>query len=301
MKRKLTISIGIPAYNEEANIKRLLRKLLVQKAGCYILKEIIVVSDGSTDQTVNEVKSLKRKIIKIITHKKRRGQAYSQGIVFNNAISDVIVLLNADVLPANLSLLKNIAQAFSKNKINGVLAGKVTPLQANNFIESVINHSVQFKTELFENIRGGHNLFLCHGRIRAFSKKFVKLFKWENLLNEDAFSYLVSVRDGYDFVYEPKVEVFYRSPETLTDHLRQSQRFLVSKHELEPFFESKLLSNEYRIPLILFVRLLFWYLIKNPLLTILYGLLSIYSLIINRFSREYSYLFEPSKSSKKLV
>ena len=52
MRKKLTVTIGIPAYNEEANVRNLLVSLLAQKETNFKLQEIIVVSDGSTDKTV---------------------------------------------------------------------------------------------------------------------------------------------------------------------------------------------------------------------------------------------------------
>ena len=51
MNKKLTVSVGIPAYDEEANIKSLLEAILQQRQENFILKSIIVVSDGSTDRT----------------------------------------------------------------------------------------------------------------------------------------------------------------------------------------------------------------------------------------------------------
>jgi len=51
MKKLITVSIGIPAYNEEANIGKLLSSLIKQKEAGFIIKEIIVVSDQSTDKT----------------------------------------------------------------------------------------------------------------------------------------------------------------------------------------------------------------------------------------------------------
>ena len=50
-----SITIGIPAYNEEANIKYLLKLLLNQKIKNAAIHEVIVVSDGSTDGTVLQV------------------------------------------------------------------------------------------------------------------------------------------------------------------------------------------------------------------------------------------------------
>lgn len=48
--KKLSVSVGIPAYNEEQNIASLIFGILKQKVNNITLKEIIVISDGSTDK-----------------------------------------------------------------------------------------------------------------------------------------------------------------------------------------------------------------------------------------------------------
>src|SRR3989344_8939516 len=72
------VSIGIPAYNEEANIKNLLTALLAQKQENFELLEIIVISDGSDDNTVEQAKSLASEKISVIDGKDRKGQAQRQ-------------------------------------------------------------------------------------------------------------------------------------------------------------------------------------------------------------------------------
>ena len=77
---KSTLTIGIPAYNEEANIGLLLNDITLQKNRNYILKEIIVVSDGSTDSTVKKVEQASIQSIKLIINKKRTGLANVQNL-----------------------------------------------------------------------------------------------------------------------------------------------------------------------------------------------------------------------------
>lgn len=56
--KKLTVTIGIPAYNEEQNIGHLLVNIFNQSTSIAILDEIIIVSDGSTDNTIKAIKKI---------------------------------------------------------------------------------------------------------------------------------------------------------------------------------------------------------------------------------------------------
>ena len=55
-KRIYTLSIIVPAYNEEKTIAELLQRVLDANLGENIEKEIIVVNDCSTDSTESCVK-----------------------------------------------------------------------------------------------------------------------------------------------------------------------------------------------------------------------------------------------------
>ena len=58
-----TLSIGIMAYNEEANIGRLLSSLLDQNLTQANLTEIFVVASGCTDRTEKIVDIYKKEIL----------------------------------------------------------------------------------------------------------------------------------------------------------------------------------------------------------------------------------------------
>ena len=63
---KITLSIGIPAYNEQANIRNLLDSIFMQKRDRFEISEVIVLSDASSDQTNNIVKNYSNQIVEII-------------------------------------------------------------------------------------------------------------------------------------------------------------------------------------------------------------------------------------------
>ena len=73
MKKEL--SIVIPAYNEEENIKEVLKKLKSHLSQTSLIYEIIVVNDGSTDQTKSILE--KESDIKLINQPYNKGYGSS--------------------------------------------------------------------------------------------------------------------------------------------------------------------------------------------------------------------------------
>src|SRR5690242_15451877 len=74
---QLSCSIGIMAYNEEANIAHLLKALLAQQTVHCDIKEIIVLASGCKDNTEGIVRAFchQHPHIKLIVQPRREGKA----------------------------------------------------------------------------------------------------------------------------------------------------------------------------------------------------------------------------------
>lgn len=91
---RLPISIVIPAFNEEGAITETINEIkkICQKAEIY-LYEIIVVNDGSTDQTEEKLKTTD---VKVINHPHNIGYGRSLKDGIKAAQYDTIVITDAD-------------------------------------------------------------------------------------------------------------------------------------------------------------------------------------------------------------
>lgn len=247
INKQYSITVGIPAYNESANIVALLKNLLHQKLNNFVLEKIIVISDASDDNTVVMAKSISDSRISIISGKKRQGQAFRQNQLFAHATSDIVVLLNADIMPTSPRFLEELCKPLLSHEHIGLVGAKVVPLSLDNsLVGKVLDWHHLWKNDLFENINAGDNVYLCHGRARAFSKKLYRKLRWPSIAGEDAYSYMQAKRFGFEFAYAPKACVWYTSPQTLADHIRQSARFLHSKQSKTTHAKQEV--NWYHIP-----------------------------------------------------
>lgn len=92
MEKELFFSIVIPAYNRAHMIKQTLESTFLQTYPNY---EIIVVDDGSTDNTEAVVKSINN--TKVVYHKKiNEERAVARNVGFNLAKGDYVTLLDSD-------------------------------------------------------------------------------------------------------------------------------------------------------------------------------------------------------------
>ncbi len=125
--KKHTISIVMPVYNGETTIKKTLESLVGQLAE---FREIIVVNDGSTDNSVKILEDfLKNKAeYKLINHQKSLGLASSYNDGIKNSQGELIVTLHQDVLLEKDSLQKLI-KPFWDDKVVATGHNVIHPLE----------------------------------------------------------------------------------------------------------------------------------------------------------------------------
>lgn len=103
----MKISVVIPAYNEEKNIRAVLKHVFDQKVAPY---EVIVVDNNCVDKTAEIAREMGAKVI----HEKVQGLTPARNAGFNAAKGDVIARTDADTqVPRNW--LEKIDKAFSKD------------------------------------------------------------------------------------------------------------------------------------------------------------------------------------------
>ncbi len=298
---KTTVSIGIPAYNEALNIRKLILALLSQRMERIEIKELLIVDDHSTDTTVAEISSIIDPRIRLIKHEKRGGITIGQNQIVAEATGDILVLLDADILPQDEHFLEELCRPLIEDEAIGLVGAQVIAAPAKNFLEKVLATSNELKTEIYTRINNGHTIYLCHGRARAFSKQLYSMIRWPNAFAEDQYCYLFARRHGFNFAYAPQAAVIFRSPSVLSDHFKQSLRFINGHRRMLREFNDPTAPREYRIPLNASTPVVFRFLASKPITTIWYLGIMVITRVASVFvSLDNTSSFEPASSSKKI-
>ncbi len=88
----MKLSVIVPVYNEEPTVKKVLSSLIKVKE----VKEVIVVDDGSTDNTAKEIKKVKSKKINYFK-KKNGGKGSAVRLGLSKVTGDYTLIQDADL------------------------------------------------------------------------------------------------------------------------------------------------------------------------------------------------------------
>src|SRR5258708_4851444 len=108
--KKITVTVAIPAYNEDENINTIIVSLFSQSVKQIFLKDIVIYTDGSTDQTVNSIKKLQKQFPKLQLRegKANKGKLYRLNEIFRDNTADILVVLDADIGLNGKHFLENL-------------------------------------------------------------------------------------------------------------------------------------------------------------------------------------------------
>ncbi len=124
------VSVVIPAYNEEKTIAGTVsayREFLSQNVDSF---EIIVVNDGSTDNTLARLKDLKQ--VEVISYNKNRGKGYAVKRGVLRAKGDYVFFTDADGSYAPGNILQGISAL--ENGASGVVGERKERKEGYSFI-----------------------------------------------------------------------------------------------------------------------------------------------------------------------
>lgn len=247
----LPISLGITAYNEENNIGQLLQRVLEQRLLLADLREIWVVSSGSTDRTEAIVREYERldPRVKLLVQKEREGKASAINLFIQHATQPVLVLSSADLQP-DYEALEALVAPFADPEM-GMTGAHPVPVNDPQVFMGFAAHLLWgLHHEL--NMAGGFKA----GEMVAFRKVFERI-PHHTAVDEASVEPIIRGQ-GYLVQYVPQAIVYNKGPETVSDFLRQRRRIFAGHLDVQQMLGYAVSTMRGSTVLKLFVRHLDW-------------------------------------------
>ncbi len=212
----LTASVGVMAYNEERNVGKLLGALVDQKLENVDIRQIIVVSSGSTDRTDEIVAdwSGRDPRIRLVRQESREGKASAINLFLESADADLFILESGDTLPAP-DCVERLLAPFSDDGV-GMTGARPVPVDDPGLFMGFVVHMLW---------RLHHRLALKTpklGEMVAF-RSFVRAIPAETAVDEASIEAIV-VERGKTLRYVPDATVYNKGADTVGDFLKQRRR-----------------------------------------------------------------------------
>lgn len=293
------VTIGIPAYNEAANIAYLLKDIFRQLTPGFELARVIVISDGSDDDTVMEACRITDPRLMVIEDHERHGQAPRQNEIIALTQTDILVLLNADIALEGEHFLAELVRPLVQGE-SDFTSSRVLELEPQGPVGRALSASEECKRWVIERWKSGANVFTCSGRARAFGRKMYERLVFTESVGEDMYSYFWGITQEFRYAYVPRAVAFMKLPETLQDFFRQSVRFVQSKQLFGKSFGNDFVRRECALPkwMLLEACILTW--CRRPIDMTVYLILFVLARCQYFSGQRMQNLWEVSATSKKL-
>ena len=220
------ITIVVPAYNEGMNIQAAIHSLLEIDYPNY---EVVVVDDGSTDDTyerAREMVNVTDKCVITVLTKANGGKANALNTGMARAKGDFILNMDGDT-KLSPNALRDCIRHFDDPRI-GAVAGNVkvvnrdnviTRVQALEYVEGLaLTRKAQSYTRVVNIIPGPLGMFrksaLC--QVRGYD---------DDTFAEDCDLTLKLLFKGWHIIYEPRAIAWVESPSHMIDLLKQRYRW----------------------------------------------------------------------------
>ena len=223
-----SVSIVVAAYNEEKTIARRVRELCGLIRAANLPAEMIVVSDGSTDQTAQIARQQESDFLRVIEQTANMGKAAALNAGVAGAKGDIIIFGDSRQRWAD-DVLEKLLRNFSDASV-GAVGGQLICESAPGVMAGV---GLYWKYEkwLRKQESAVHSTVGLSGSISAVRRElFTPLPEGINL--DDVCWPMHVTRSGFRVVHEEEAIAFDRLPERARDEFRRKVRTLSGNFQL---------------------------------------------------------------------
>lgn len=301
--KKITVTVGIPAYNEEQNIEAFLRSIIAQKLQRVVLKKIFVYSDASSDRTNTIINKLTKTypIITLIKGTARKGKYFRVNELFHRNTSDILIILDADIALDGNFFIETLATALDADPeaLLGVAHNILLP--SDGFIARILYAHFSLwdfirtsspRIDIAENY---------YGSATAYRKSFTSSVNIPSSISDPHFFIFLSAKKRNGFRYYMQAKILQYPPSTISDMKKLLNRSIGKRDKtLEKMFGKQLIQESLFIPTRAKIIGVWKCFLWNPLYTPLAILISFYlGRMVHPKNVDNSPLWEINKSTKK--
>ena len=226
MRRKATVTIVLPVYNEEKNIENILEAISKQRHSTYLLKKILIHSDSSTDNTNSIIKRLQQKypIIELKAHKQRKGKVHWMKTSYQANTSDILVTLDADIGLVGSNFLDTlIAPLLSDASAQLVVAHQI-PLRPRNFMGKLIYSTFLLWDYIRLSVPNQQSVHNLYDAASAFRGSFAKTLRMPKGATDERLYLYLMAKEQNGFRYCTDAKIIYWSIASLREYVKLAER-----------------------------------------------------------------------------
>lgn len=262
----LKISIIIPAYNEEVTISSCIKSMLNLNYPNY---EVVVIDDGSLDNTFKEASKFEDQGVKVV-RQKNTGKPGAINTGVNNSSGDIIITVDADS-KLHPDALKWISRRFSKNNRLGAVAGNVKIDKPKGLLK--ILQSLEYTTAINLGRKSQsllHCVMIVPGALAAMRINVLREIGYfpTDTFAEDFDVTMKILEAGYHVEYESRAIAFTQAPESIDDLLKQRRRWYRGMTQVLAKYQHMYLNSKYGVAGMLGVPYM-WFELGSYMLNIL--------------------------------
>jgi biofilm PGA synthesis N-glycosyltransferase PgaC len=260
------VTVLIPAYNEEQSIASTLSGIFLQDYPASI--RVIVINDGSSDQTVRSVNELSKSHsnLELIDLVRNVGKASALNHGLKKCKTDIVISIDADSYIFKDGIRHLVGRYLSDPLDTKAVAGEIL---IRNSRENWITKAQEWDYFLgIAAVKRIQSLFqgtlVAQGAFSLYDRKTLnELGGWPEMVGEDIVLTWKILSKGYRVGHAEDALAFTNCPNTLMKFVRQRQRW--SRGLIEAFKENPLILFRPR-----FSTLYIWWNTMFPLMDIAY-------------------------------
>lgn len=274
--KKLTVTVGIITHNNTDTIQTLLRAVAAQRTEHCTLQAITIIDDASTDNTLEKITAFSDSKLLVIKNRHHKGITYCQNVLFRFSASDVVVLLAADTCPQGVDYLENLILPLYHDRTLGLVCGLAKYAESNTTISKMfaVYHSI-FARCLTQERKLRAWLYSGRGG-RAFTKEVYTKLQWPEGVPEDSYAFLWCRARKIKTKIHTKAVCNSRGYQSISEYIAEQREMLNTKEQMLHLFSQSLVNRLFSVPFQVKLRLLFLFIVTEPVLCFRYLALAIY-------------------------